>query len=97
MNRRQFDSEHSFSMSGSDEIRAYIVDTNAKLKKAETKLDQLEEAEQKDETKIQQCREDVRDLRKLLIEQQRKENLLLASQGEFQLVFLHIARSNPIP
>jgi chromosome segregation ATPase len=84
-------------MSGIDEIRADIVDTNAKLKKAETKLEQLEEAEQKDETKIQQCREDVLDLRNLLIEQQRKENLLLASQGEFQLLSLHISRSNPIP
>lgn len=84
-------------MSGIDEIKADIVDTNAKLKKAETKLEQLEEAEQKNETKIQQCREDVRDLRNLLIEQLRKENLLLANQGEFQLLSLHIDRSNPIP
>ena len=84
-------------MSGIDEIRADIVDTNSKLKKAETKLEQLEEAEQKDEMKIQQCREDVRDLRNLLIEQLREKNLLLASQGELQLLSLHIARSNPIP
>ncbi len=69
-------------MSEIDLIKGKIADTEAKLKKAETKLDQLEEAEEKDEVKIQQCREDVRDLRNLQTEQQKEKNLLLANQGK---------------
>lgn len=64
------------------EIRKDIADTKAEL--ADAKKTGRSEAY-------------LISLQNTLTEQQRKENLLLASQGEFQLLTLHIALSNPIP
>jgi len=69
-------------MSELAEIKRDIADTKAKLKKAEAKLECFEEAEDQNEMKIQQCREDVRDLRAILTEQQKKENILLINTGK---------------
>lgn len=80
---RRSNSIHLFNsmMSELSEIKEDIKDTKAKLKKAEEDGD----------------KDEVRELRALLTEQTAVWKNLIASQGKFQLLSLHIARSNPIP
>jgi hypothetical protein len=80
---------HFWTMSEIDLIKGKIEATEAKLKKSEIKLEQLEQAEEKDAVEIKKWedrRNRLEDLltkqTDLLAEQQRKENLLLAKQGK---------------
>jgi septal ring factor EnvC (AmiA/AmiB activator) len=69
-------------MSELDLIKSKIVDTEAKLKKAEAKLEQLEGSEVKNELEIKKWEGRTERLATLLIAQQNEENLILANQGK---------------
>ena len=75
-------------MSEIDLIKGKIAETEAKIKKAETKLEQLEESEENEAT-IKKWEERRDRLEALLTEQQKKENLLLASQGKTSIICSH--------
>ncbi len=74
-------------MSDIDQIKSKIAITESKIAITEAELAEAKRVGDKNE---------VKELRALLIEQQKEKNLLLASQGKFQLLSLHIDRSNPI-
>ncbi len=64
------------------EIKRRITETEGRIKKGE------------DDGKSEAY---IISLQTTLAELQKKENILLSSQGEFQLLYLQFALSNPIP
>lgn len=75
-----------------------IAYTTSELKEVKAELKQLKGAEEKDEAKIQKI-EARRDLLELLMEQQKKKNLILASQGKTRIIrqtsSVHVHCSSP--
>ena len=84
-----FDSLFALKMSEIEDIKQDIADTKAELTHAKRKL--AEAVVDKNQSEIEEWKARRNTLEALLLEQQKKENILLVSQGKFTLLSLLIA------
>ena len=84
-----FDSLFALKMSEIEDIKQDIADTKAELTDAKRKL--AEAVVDKNQSEIEEWKARRNTLEALLLEQQKKENILLVSQGKFTLLSLLIA------
>ena len=84
-----FDSLFALKMSEIEDIKQDIADTKAELTHAKRKL--AEAVVDKNQSEIEEWKARRNTLEALLLEQRKKENILLVSRGKFTLLSLLIA------
>jgi hypothetical protein len=87
-----FDSLFALKMSEIEDIKQDIADTKAELTHAKRKL--AEAVVDKNQSEIEEWKARRNTLEALLLEQRKKENILLVSRGKFTLLSLFIAFKN---